>query len=296
MNVVINNLLEAVKFNPNEFRNTVAPSTGAISLLLHAECEEYGMTKELYTNLMKYSRKYSQKFKVVMDVGNFGFEGTNYETNKQIVLNIGDGNKVTKSHIPPGFLPEDVVIEVVGQKRKAQSRGPGRGSFKSARACLASAQQLADPIIDIIEKQYQNCSVNKKSELIISALKTVMKQYDIKPEELGKKDDSHHDRIVFSLSTYLKNLQEYGAKFSSTENTIEKILTGSAVYAINDSDLSKILGVSRRRIKNAKIKRSVFDDIVKKEERSKEGFHSDSSDSSDADISDADSEILNQYV
>jgi hypothetical protein len=132
--------------------------------------------------------------------------------------------------------------------------------------------------------------------LIISALKTVIKQYDIKPEELGKKDDSHHDRIVFSLSSYLKNLQECGAKFSSTENTIEKILTGSAVYAINDSDLSKILGVSRRRIKNAKIKRSVFDDIVKKEERSKEGFYSDSSDPSDADISDADSEILNQYV
>jgi hypothetical protein len=68
VNVVINNLLEAVKFNPN--RSTVAPSTGAISLLLHAECEEYGMTKELYTNLMKDSRKFSQKFKVVMDVGN----------------------------------------------------------------------------------------------------------------------------------------------------------------------------------------------------------------------------------
>ena len=53
-----------------------------------------------------------------------------------------------------------------------------------------------------------------------------MKKYEIKPEELGKKDDSHDDRIVFSLTSYLKNLQEYGAKFVSTENTIEKLLTG----------------------------------------------------------------------
>ena len=129
LHVVINNLLEAVKNKSNEFRNTAAPSTGAISLLLHAECEEYGMTKELYTNVMKYSRKYSQKFKVIMDVGNFGFEGTNYSTNKQIVLNIGDGNKVAKSHIPPEFLPEEVMIELVGQKRKAYCRGPGRQNY-----------------------------------------------------------------------------------------------------------------------------------------------------------------------
>jgi hypothetical protein len=115
-----------IKVVSNEFRNTVAPSTGIISLLLHAECEEYGMTKELYTNLMKYGGKYSQKFKAIMNLGNFGFEGTNYNTNKQIVINIGDGNKVVKSHIPPEFLPEEIVIEVVGQKRKMNSRGPGR--------------------------------------------------------------------------------------------------------------------------------------------------------------------------
>lgn len=156
---VINNLLEAVKNNPNEFRNSVAPSTGTISLLLRAECEEYGVNKELYTTLMKYSRKYSQKFKVLMDVGNFGFEGTNYDTNKQIVLNIGDGNQVVKSHIPLEFLPKNVVIEAVGQKQKANSRGPGRESFKSARACLASSQQLSNRLIEIIEIKYENCSV-----------------------------------------------------------------------------------------------------------------------------------------
>jgi hypothetical protein len=291
MQVVINKLLDAVKNRSNEFRNTVAPSTGAISLLLHAEYEDYGMTKDLNTNLMKNSRKHSQKLKVIMDVGNFGFEGTNSDTNKQIVLNIGDGNKVVKSHIPPGFLPEEVVIEVVGQKRKANFRGPGRESFKSARACLAYySQQLSNPIIEIIETQYQNCSVNKKSELIISALKVIMKKYQIKPEEFGTTDATNSDRIVFSLSSYLKNLQKFGAKLGSTEGTIEKLLPGAAVYNINDSEMSKVMGVSRRRIKNAKNKRGVFDDIVKKEERNNEDNYSDSSGPSDADISDAESE------
>ena len=128
-----------------KFRNTVAPSTGAISLLLHSECEKYGMTKELYTNLMKYSRKYSQKFTMIMNEGNFSFEGTNYGTNKQIVLNVGDGNRVLQSNIPLSFLPEE-VIAVLGQKRKVGSRGRGKENYKSARACLISAQQLSNPM------------------------------------------------------------------------------------------------------------------------------------------------------
>ena len=117
-----------------------------------------------------------------------------------------------------------------------------------------------------------------------------MKKYEIKPEELGTTDATNSDRKVFSLSSYLKNLQKFGAKFGSTEGTIEKLLPGTAVYNINDSEMSKVMGVSRRRIKNAKNKRGVFDDIVKKEERNNEDNYSDSSGPSDADISDAESE------
>jgi hypothetical protein len=113
---------------------------------------------------------------------------------------------------------------------------------------------------------------------------------------LGTKDDTRNDRIVFSLTSYLKNLQEYGAKFVSTENTIEKLLTGTAVFAINDSELSKILGVSRRRIKSDKMKREIFDEIATKAERSKNFFYSDSSGPPDVDISDAESENFNRYV
>ena len=71
------------------FRCSVAPLTGEISLLLHAECEEYGMTKELYQNVMNYSRKFPQKFRAIIEIGNFKFEGENYDTNRRIVLSIG---------------------------------------------------------------------------------------------------------------------------------------------------------------------------------------------------------------
>ena len=47
LQTVIENLLDAVRNDATKFRNSVAPLTGAISLLLHRECEEYGMTKEL---------------------------------------------------------------------------------------------------------------------------------------------------------------------------------------------------------------------------------------------------------
>lgn len=289
MKVVMKDLLEAVKSNPEEFHGTVALRTGAISLLLHAECENYGMTKELYTNLMKYSRKYFQKFTVIMDQGNFSFTGTNYNTNKQIVLNIGDGDKLLPSHIPPSFLPEEVVVEVVaevGQKRKAVSRGPGREKYKSARACLVTSQLLSNPIIDMIEIQLKRCTVNKKSEIIVSALKSIMKKYGIQSEELGDKRGDWNDRIVFSLSYYLKNLQKYSAKFGSTESTIEKLLTATAVYSISDIEMSKIMGVSRRRISSAKQKRLKFDGIIDTEERNNE----DSTDQSNDDVSHAQSE------
>ena len=130
------------------------------------------------------------------------------------------------------------------------------------------------------------CNVNKKNELIISALKSIMKKYRIKSEELGEKREDQNNRIVFSLSSYLKNLQKFGAKFGSTESTIEKLLTATAVYALSDVEMSKIVGVSRRRIADAKQRRLVFDDIVDKEERNNE----DSSDESNDDISYARSE------
>ena len=53
-----------------------------------------------------------------------------------------------ESHISPSFLPQ--IIPEVGQKRKAPQRGPGRESYKTAKACTTTSQQLSQPIIELI--------------------------------------------------------------------------------------------------------------------------------------------------
>jgi hypothetical protein len=209
---VISNLLSAIRTGTGDFRVPVAPLTGVITLLLKAECEEYGMSKELYTKVMKYSRKFPQKYRVILEMGNFYFEGTAYGTNKKIVLSVGDGNTISESHIPLSFLPE--VIAEIGGKRKASQRGPGKDSYKSARACVLTSQQLSQPIIDLIESKFQSYGINKKNELIIAAIKTLMRKYEIKSEEIDiKKFQDADARVVFSLNTYLVRLQKYGSKF-----------------------------------------------------------------------------------
>ena len=137
---VIVSLIHAVRNNAGDFRYSVAPLTGEISLLLRAECEEYGMTKELYQNVMKYSRKFPQKFKAIIEIGNFKFEGENYDTNRRIVLSIG-GIERSQSNIPPSFLPARDLVES-GKKNKVVPRGSVCDNFKSAKCCLASSQQI----------------------------------------------------------------------------------------------------------------------------------------------------------
>lgn len=73
------------------------------------------MTKELCQNVMKYSRKFPQKFKAIIEIGNFKFEGENYDTNRRIVLSIG-GIERSQSNISPSFLPARDLVES-GKKR-----------------------------------------------------------------------------------------------------------------------------------------------------------------------------------
>ena len=280
LQTVIENLLDAVRNDATKFRNSVAPLTGAISLLLHRECEEYGMTKELYSNVMKFNRKNPQKFRAIMEMGHFEFEGTNYDTNKQIVLYVGDSKLKGQSSIPPSFLSSKPSVGV-GQKRKLIPRGPGRGDFKSPKSSLLSSQQISKPMIEMIESVYANYSVNKKNEIVVAIISTLMKKYSIKYEDLNsRKYSDSNDRIVFSLQSYLKNLQKFGAKFGSSEFTIDKILTATVVYCISDVEMSKMMGVTRKRVASAKQRRGTFDDIATKAEKDNESCNSDSSDES----------------
>ena len=122
------------------------------------------MTKELYPNVMKFNRKNPQKFRAIMEMGHFDFEGTNYDTNKQIVLYVGDSKLKGQSSIPPSFLSSKPSVEV-GKKRKLIPRGPGRHDLKSPKSSLLSSQQISKPMIEMIESVYTNYSVNKKTKL-----------------------------------------------------------------------------------------------------------------------------------
>ena len=57
-----------------------------------------------------------------------------------------------------------------------------------------------------------NYSVSKKKEIIVALMNTLMKKYCIKSTDLkDSKFNDANDRIVFSLQSYLKNLQKFGA-------------------------------------------------------------------------------------
>lgn len=181
-------------------------------------------------------------------------------------------------------------------KRKAIQRGPGKESYKSVKALILTSQQISQPIIDLIESKFQGYAINKKNDLIIAAIKTLMRKYDIQSEEFNnKKLLDANENIVGVLTMYLGHLQKYGANFGSTEKTIDSILTATAVYSISDVELSKILMVSRKRIAKAKSRRRLFDDIVIKEEKKYENFNSDFSDDSNPESSHSESDRSSTY-
>ena len=273
--IVIEYLLVAITSDSGEFRSPVAPLTGNYSVHLQRECEIYGMSKELYSGILKGSKKHPQRFKLMMAAGNFSFEGTNYNTNKLLVLCFGLGDTV-KSHIPSSYLPP-LIPAVVGLKRKQTAlRGRGRQNYKSARATIASSVELTITLSDMIDNAFINHSVSKRSEILIEATKYLLNKYEIDYKELAeKKNVNINERIVSSIKSYLNGLQVHGGRFSKTEDAIKNILTASSVYAVTDIYLGNILGVQRKRIATSERQRGVFDNIVLREE----GDHSESASS-----------------
>lgn len=71
--------------------------------------------------------------------------------------------------------------------------------------------------------------------------------------------------IVTSVKKYFTGLRDYGGKFTLVDSTIESILTAVMGNNSNNVELEKLLNVSRRRIKNGKVKRKIFDGIIEKE-------------------------------
>ena len=85
-------------------------------------------------------------------------------------------------------------------------------------------------------------------------------------------------------------MNKFGAKFGLNESTIDVLLTSTVVYNITDVEMSKIMGVARKRIASAKHRRGVFDDIADKAEIDNENCDSDSIDESIDELSDIESD------
>ena len=84
-----------------KFKHTVATATSKISLYLKKECEQFGMTMQLYESLMIYNKANRVKFKNLLDLGKFSFEGRSEYKSILLVITVGNGKDIISSHIPP---------------------------------------------------------------------------------------------------------------------------------------------------------------------------------------------------
>ena len=123
----------------------------------------------------------------------------------------------------------------------------------------------------------------------------IKKQYNV--NENKEVNNETNNSIINSLKNYFNGLREYGGKFSLVESTIENVITAISYESSNSVEISKLFGVSRRRITNGKIKRNVFDQVIEKEKSEIKTYHTlnelQSSDESGADVISTD--IENHY-
>ena len=82
------------KTSRNYFTNSIAAATGKISIFLERECEDFGMSKQLYNSLMTYNKSNRVKFKSIMESGCFYFVGRNDYSIKLIVISVGNGSDI----------------------------------------------------------------------------------------------------------------------------------------------------------------------------------------------------------
>ena len=128
------------------FTKSIAAATGKVNIFLERECEDFGMSKQLYNSLMTYNKANRVKFKTMMESGCFYFEGKNDYCTKLIVISVGNGGDIKSSHVPEQYLQSISAIMRVNNKRKFTVRGPGSKDFKT----LITASVLSKPLTEII--------------------------------------------------------------------------------------------------------------------------------------------------
>ena len=260
-----------------KFKNSVAITTRQISLFLCRECEEFGMTKEIYDALMSYKKAKKAKYENLLISGNFYFEGRNNYNTKMIVLTVGNGSIILSSQIPQEWLRDDsvvvdrevedhsAIVEVdlaIGGKRKiAPSRDPGNKDFKSAKPANALSKLLSDTMIEIMNNKLNDYSVIKKKKVVEGIILNIKKQYNLHDRNSANYNEINN-QIVKSLIEYLNGLKNHGGKYELVESTIEILLAAVSVESSNSTEVGKTLEISRKRISAAKERRMLFDSAI----------------------------------
>lgn len=73
---------------------------------------------------------------------------------------------------------------------------------------------------------------------------------------------SHHKEYLFGLINY-------GGKFDQINTTIETVLIAVSVKKTSDSDVSRLLGVTRKRVSTGRTSRQIIDDIIEVQKEKK---------------------------
>ena len=97
-------------------------------------------------------------------------------------------------------------------------------------------------------------------------------------------------KVLSHDKEYLFGLINYGGKFDQINTTIETVLIAVSVKKTSDSDVSRLLGVTRKRVSTGRTSRQIIDDIieVQKEKNNNSNDKSDDETSSPDEYGDID--------
>ena len=156
------------------------------------------------------------KYKNLLALGNFSFEGRSDYSTRLIVVTVGNGSDIISSHIPKEwtqqFVSRDCLEdsleeekEIVGKKRKASIRGPGNKDFRSARSAAVLSRSLTESAIETINDTIGQYSQTKNNEIIECFIQNIMKQFNI--NETKKVENAElNNKLVAPLKGYLDGL------------------------------------------------------------------------------------------
>ena len=236
-----------------KFRNRIAGMSRTIPIYLQSEGEEYGMNQDIYVALMGYKKSKPSLFQSMMTTGNFTLEGSSSYSSRKVVICVPSLESTLNSFIPLSFMEVKKSEEpesILGIKRKPGERGPGRKDFTFDRTPSAVSRALTAKLIAVIEESlelYNN--QNNKRKIIEASLKTIAKEY----HSVEEKDSDN--AIINSAKKYLQGLAIFGGKFTTTQATIDTILTSLVASGIPNNAIASSLGVSRKRVAKAKYRR-----------------------------------------